>query len=231
MGIFRPDGFIYRFISGFANLVLLSLCWLVCCIPLVTIGASCSALFSVCFKMTNDEDGHIVRQFFAAFRGNFRQATAAWLIFLPVGALILWAGYLYFFGMWDVSGAADFFAVVIVILAAVYLVVMTYVFAVAARYENTAVQTIKNALFIGLRYIGRTIILAAVTLTVVFMCCWNYVTMLFGVILAPGFLCYIHSSFIIRIFEKLERERDERAADEAVMQSCRAGLNTDELNR
>ena len=133
--------------------------------------------------------------------------------------------------MWDVSGAADFFAVVIVILAAVYLVVMTYVFAVAARYENTAVQTIKNALFIGLRYIGRTIILAAVTLTVVFMCCWNYVTMLFGVILAPGFLCYIHSSFIIRIFEKLERERDERAADEAVMQSCRAGLNTDELNR
>ena len=85
MGISRPDGFIYRFISGFANLVLLSLCWLVCCIPLVTIGASCSALFSVCFKMTKDEDGHIVRQFFAAFRGNFRYSGRGICISLVCG--------------------------------------------------------------------------------------------------------------------------------------------------
>ena len=231
MSIFRPDGFLYRFISRFTSLVLLSLCWLVCCIPVVTIGAACTAMYSVCFKMIKDEDGHILRKFFAAFRRDFRQATLAWLILLPVGALILWVGYLYFFGMWDVSGAADFFAVVILILAAVYLVVMTYVFAVASRYENTAVQTIKNGLFIGLRYIGRTIILAAITLTVVFVCYWNYVTILFGVILAPGFLCYVHCSFIIRIFEKLECERSERAADEAVIQKCRAELNTDELKQ
>jgi uncharacterized membrane protein YesL len=84
---------------------------------------------------------------------------------------------------------------------------MTYLFACSARYENTPVQTIRNALFIGLRYMGRTLILAAVTLTVLFVCMWNGLTMILGIMTAPALLCYVNCSFIARIFGELEQTR------------------------
>lgn len=72
MDIFKPDGSVYEFIVKFTNMVLLSLCWLLCCIPIVTIGASTTALYSVCFKMLKKEDGHICKMFFSYFKSNFR---------------------------------------------------------------------------------------------------------------------------------------------------------------
>lgn len=92
----------------------------------------------------------------------------------------------------------------------IYIVTLTYVFACAARYENTPIQTVKNGVFIGLRFAGRTLILLAVTATVLFVCIWNYTTMFIGLLLAPAFLCYVHGSFILHIFEKLEEESMEK---------------------
>lgn len=214
MDIFKPDGVIYQAISKVSNMVLLSLCWLICCIPIVTAGAATTALYAVCFKMIKDEDSHVAKKFFSYFKSNFRQATIVWLIMLPLGALIAWMIYLYFFGMAKVKGAADFFAVILIIVAVLYIICITYVFACAARYENTPVQTIKNGVFIGLKFIGRTVILLLITGAVAFVCLWNYTTMFLAVIFAPAFLCYVHSSFIMRIFESLEKARDEEIEDE-----------------
>lgn len=213
MGIFKPDGVIYEAITKFTNMVLLSLCWLVFSIPIVTIGASTTALYSVCFKMLRNEEGHICRQFFSYFKSNFKQATLSWLILLPVGLVIAYFIYLYFWGMPSVEGAADFFAIVLLIAAAVYVIALTYVFACAARYENTPLQTVKNGVFIGLRFIGRTFILLLITAAILFFSLWNYTTMIIGVLLAPAVLCYVHGSFIIRIFEKLEEQRARREVE------------------
>lgn len=214
MGIFKPDGVVYEFIVKFTNMVLLSLCWLLCCIPIITAGASTAALYSVCFKMLKNEEGRVCCMFFRYFKSNFRQATLSWLILLPIGFIITWVLYLYFFGMSSVEGAADYFAVGSLIAAALYVITLTYVFACAARYENTPLQTVKNGIFIGHKFIGRTLILLAITATVLFVCFWNYTTMFIGVILAPAFLCYVHGSFILKIFDKLEEERTEKEVRE-----------------
>lgn len=47
MGIFKPDGVICEAITKSTNMVLLSLCWILCSIPIVTVGASTAALYSV----------------------------------------------------------------------------------------------------------------------------------------------------------------------------------------
>lgn len=214
MGIFKPDGPIYQIITKFTNMVLLSILWFLCSIPIVTIGASTAALYATSFKMLKDEESHIMKMFFSYFKSNFCQATLAWMILLPIGAVIVWMIYLYFFGMADVKGIADFFAVIMIIAAVLYLICLTYVFACAARYENTPLQTVKNGIFIGLKFIVRTIILLAITATVMLFCFWNYKTMIFSVIIAPAFLCYVHGSFILPIFETLEQKRDEREGDE-----------------
>ncbi len=203
MGIFRPDGVLYSLMTKFTNLVLLSLCWLICSLPVVTIGASATALHAVCFRMHDDDDAHIARKFFGYFRSNFRHATLVWLPLMIVGGMLLWSNYLYFFGM---PQSSDILRVILMIASAVYLICMTYVFACVARYENTPFQSIKNAVFIGLRYIVRTLIMAAITLTILFAVMWNYTTMLLGLIFVPAFLCYINCSFIKRIFVELEEK-------------------------
>ncbi|MCM1164469.1 MAG: YesL family protein [Lachnospiraceae bacterium] len=214
MRLFRADGPVYEVISKFTDMVLLSLCWLVCSIPIATLGASTAALYAVCFKMLKNEEGHVCRQFFSYFKSNFKQATLAWLILLPIGLIIAYMLYLYYFGMSVMEGAADVFAILLLVAAALYVIALTYVFACAARYENTPVQTVKNGIFIGLKFLGRTVILLAITVAVMFVALWNYTTMFVAVLLVPAFLTYVHGSFIIRIFEKLEEERAERECRE-----------------
>lgn len=209
MRLFRADGPVYEFISRLTDMVLLSLCWLLCCIPIVTVGASTTALYAVCFKMLKNEEGHVCGQFFSYFRSNFKQATPAWLILLPIGILIAYMIYLYYFGMPSMDGAADVFSILVLCAAALYIIALTYVFACAARYKNTPVQTIKNGVFIGLRFMGRTLILLSITVAVMFVALWNLTTMFIGVLLVPSFLTYVHGSFILKIFEKLEEERAE----------------------
>ena len=186
MRLFRADGPVYEFISKFTDMVLLSLCWLVCSIPIVTGGASTAALYAVCFKMLKNEEGHVCRQFFSYFKSNFKQATLAWLILLPIGIIIAYMIYLYYFGMSVMDGAADVFAILVLVAAALYIITLTYVFACAARYENTPVQTVKNGIFIGLRFLGRTVILLAITVAIMFVAMWNLTTMFIAVLLVPA---------------------------------------------
>ena len=200
MELLKPEGAIYGFCSRFVSMVVLSVCWVIYSLPVVTIGASTAALNAVCLKMHAGEDPSPAKSFFAYFKSNFRSATAVWLIMLPVGALTAYSGYLCF----TAQGLPPFMSAVTVMAGAAYLVCMTYLFACSARYENTPLQTIKNALFIGLRYLGRTLVLAAITLTVLFVFMWNSATMLLGAVTVPAFICYVNCSFITRIFSELE---------------------------
>lgn len=200
MELLKPEGAIYGFCSRFVSMTVLSLCWLLCSLPVVTIGASTAALNAVCIKMHMGEDPAPAKSFFAYFRSNFRSATPIWLIMLPIGALTAVSGHLCL----TAKDMPAFMPVVTVLAAAAYLICMTYLFACSARYENTPVQTIKNALFIGLRYLGRTLILAAITLTVLFVTMWNHATMLLGALTVPAFITYVNCSFIVKIFSELE---------------------------
>ena len=67
----------------------LNILWLVCSLPIVTIGASTTALFYVTLKMAEDRDDGLTRMFFKAFRENFKPATKLWLILLARGVLCL----------------------------------------------------------------------------------------------------------------------------------------------
>ena len=65
-----------------------------------------------------------------------------------------------------------------------------------------------------MRFLGRTVILLAITVAIMFAALWNFTTMFIAVLLVPACLTYVHGSFIIKIFEKLEEERAERECRE-----------------
>ena len=84
--MFSPDSKIMQVLARLSDLVILNFLYLITCIPVFTIGAANTALYSVCFRMLREEGG-VVKPYFRAFRDNFRQGTGIWLILLLFSAI------------------------------------------------------------------------------------------------------------------------------------------------
>ena len=85
-GFFSLDSKFMQVMSRVADLIILNVIYLVTCLPVVTIGAASTALYTVCFRLGTDREGSLVKGYFRAFRDEFRQATLIWLFLLLFGA-------------------------------------------------------------------------------------------------------------------------------------------------
>ena len=70
------DSPFFRLMGAIGDLVVLNILWLLCCLPVVTAGASTLALFAIVHKIAAGEDYRTAAGFFKAFRRDFKQATA-----------------------------------------------------------------------------------------------------------------------------------------------------------
>lgn len=139
-----------------ADLMWLNVLTLICCLPVVTIGASLTAMNYMALKIARNEECYITRGFFKSFKENFRQATLIWLIILAVIAVLV--GDYLIMG----SSAAEFGVLFRgVITAVTVLVVFTcmYVFPVLAKFENSVFRTLKNAFLMSLMQFPKTILM------------------------------------------------------------------------
>ena len=81
------DSGIMRVLSKICDIVCLNVLWLVCSLPIITIGASTTALYTVMLKLVKNEEGYIFKGFLHAFKLNFKQSTIIWLILLLCGGV------------------------------------------------------------------------------------------------------------------------------------------------
>ncbi|MCR5031582.1 MAG: DUF624 domain-containing protein [Lachnospiraceae bacterium] len=143
--IFNLDSPVMRFLSRMADLIWLNILCLICCIPIITIGASLTATHYVCLKMVRNEEGYITKSFFNSFKQNFLQATVIWLMMLVL--IFVFVGDIYIL----LQGG---FPLVLTILVGVViflsLIGMTMVFPVLSRFDNTVKNTLKNAFLMGI---------------------------------------------------------------------------------
>ena len=86
----NQDNKILNMFSRIIDLILLNFLFLLTSIPIFTLGASMTALFSVSLKMVRNEESYIARNYFHAFKKNFKQATLAFLGFAMI--LLLFSG-------------------------------------------------------------------------------------------------------------------------------------------
>lgn len=145
--LFGPDSPIIKFLWKVADLVALNLIWLICCIPVITIGPSTAAMYCVARDIAKGEWPGIFKSFFKAFKENFKQALLVFLILLVPICLI--AVYL----LLAASGALDHSAGMktLCYLAALIIgFVWTYVFPLMAQFDNTLGNTLKNAVLLPL---------------------------------------------------------------------------------
>ena len=141
--LFNLDGPVLQFINKLVYSVYLNILWFICCIPIVTVGASTTALFYVSLKVAKNEEGNLTKAFFHSFRENFKQGTIIWLILLGVGIVLGIDGYVLYHmrfenAFWTLCTAIFFVA------AAAYGVVLMYIFPLLARFDNTVGAMFKN---------------------------------------------------------------------------------------
>ena len=80
MRIFSLNSPLMQKLSLLYDLIILNLLTIFCSLPVVTMGAAISALYDGVWRLRNHE-GTLLRNYFQAFRSNFKQAT---LLFLPL---------------------------------------------------------------------------------------------------------------------------------------------------
>ncbi len=191
-------------IKKFLSLLWLNILWLVCCIPVITAGASTCAAFAVTLRFADEDEevntfGGIARRFFKALKQDFLQGI---LIFMFTAAGLS-LGYFLF------DRARDYgFNLIIILLLFVYamfvLILNLYAYPLIARYSNTFVNTLRNsvAIFIMNTKVSlRTLALVILEIAVLYFTRYIYFA---GLLILPALIFYTVSRTAKDIFVRME---------------------------
>lgn len=204
---FNPDNPVMEFIAKIFDLVILNLIFIFSCVPIITIGASTSALSYVTLKMVRGEGPYIWRNFWKSFRQNFKQGTLVWIFSILIFIFLGMDFYIIN------SQNTSLFAVVRILLwivCAVALSVFLYVFPVISHFVCTTKQALKNALLMTFGHLPYTLMMLALAGLLLFLCSSS--SKLFAMIVVLSGICgfsvvsFVYSIMFDRIFQKYESE-------------------------
>ena len=161
MKLFSSDSKFMRAMSTLGDMFLLNLVFLICCVPIVTIGAAITALDTAAFRIIRGTEGRTLTVFFQAFRQNLRRGICLWLLLLLAGGVAVLD--IWIFAAF--TGTLRLLEAFFVLLLLFVLFTAGYAFPLLSQFDNTVKGTLKNALVLSLGYLPRTI---AVTVLNVF---------------------------------------------------------------
>lgn len=221
--ILSYDSPLMTMLRGVSNTMFLNIIFLICCLPVVTIGAAWTALFSACRVML--EDGPCFKTYFKSFFSSFKRATLAWLIFLPillvmvVTAVLVWNFRINGMPLGQVSMVVSVVAIVLV------LAVITMTFMFYSRFECTLKQLLKNGVYMTIGYLVRAVVIALVCWLPFFALFLNTHVFMRGIIvclllyfgIAGGLSAWLMKKPLNALAEDfLERESEKTQEEETV---------------
>lgn len=205
MKLFSIDGPLYNFFSRLLDMIKLNMLWFLFSLPVVTIGASTAAAFSVTLRMVDEREGYIAKQFWTAFKANLKQGIPAGLLNL----FFVYALYLDFQLFHAVEGNPIIFLILGIVGSVMCFGYFIYTYALMARYDNTLLKTIKNSMDISVKYFGRTVMIAAVVAVEIIVFIFNTTTMFLGLLIGPAVIFLTISGPAMYIFRDIERKSKE----------------------
>ena len=183
--LFNMDNKFFTVMGRVADLIMLNVVFLICCLPIVTIGASLTALHYVTLKMARNEESYIIRSFFKSFKQNFKQATVINLIMLAVAAIL----YMDLRIVGNISGTMS---------QVLYIVFF--------EFYNSIKNTFRNAFLMAIRHLPYTVLMAVITLLpagVFFIKSFRIQSMAIMLLCMFGFAleAFINGHFLVKIFD------------------------------
>ena len=198
---FAMDGIYARVMNWIWNFLVISVLWVICCIPIFTAGAATTAAYYTAAKVMRGREGKAVSEFFHAFRTNFKQSVAFSLIYAAVLVVLLLECY-YMYHNSDVS-----LPVLYLFYGMVLLTVANaqYCFPCLSRFTMQNFPLFRMATLLSIRHLITTILLLllfALTCIAVYLMPW-------GIFLFPGVMFYLETFLMERVLRKSMPDLDE----------------------
>ncbi len=208
--LFSTENPVWRAMDRMGDLMILNFLFIFFSIPIFTIGASTTALYSVSFKLLDETEGNIVKNYFKAFKNNFKQATIIWIVVLFAGLFLAYDAYLSYI---STSIIAKILMGVILLVGIIYAMWVSWIFPVQSKFYNPVKVNMKNAALMMLIHMFPTTLLITVLNVVPFLLLWFQTTLFFGllpfvVFLMFSFIAYTNSKQLKKAFADYIPESD-----------------------
>ena len=193
----------FAFTESVGELIILNFWTILCCIPIVTIGASIAAMHDVLIRKKRNEPYTITGSFFRAFKNNFRHATGTWLVFAGIFLFLLWDYEL-------LNQAADripgFVEIIVLALMFICVAALQWAFVLVARSSISVRTTIGYAFTRIIAFPIRTLLLLAVTLIPLYLIVYYPITTPIMLFLGLALVARVQSGIYDRALHVMEDE-------------------------
>ena len=211
------DNPIMRGMGRLADFIILNLLWVVCSIPIITIGASTTALYTVMLKLVKNEEGYIAKGFLKALKENFKQSTIMWIIFLLI-SIVFVVDFVSIKLMSDEIGGI--LQILFLFMGALLAAWMVYAFALQARFVNTVKNTLKNAMILVFAKLPFTVLIVLLTVGPVLVTFLTVRTLVIGVMVwffaGVSLVAWLNSYLLRFVFKKLEEGGEQESQKEEI---------------
>ncbi|MFU0827833.1 MAG: DUF624 domain-containing protein [Lachnoclostridium sp.] len=201
---FNVDNAFFTAINKFVDLIVISLVWLICCIPIFTIGPATASLYYAVVKVIRRDRGYLVREFFRSFKMNFKVGTIS-------GILLTLLYFILFFDRKFAAALEDNQRVIMLSIFNVMLLMLfcttLYIFPVLSRFSVGVKQLFKTSFFIAIRHLPTTILMAIITIALML---GTYI-MPIALIISPALCTLLISLLLERVLKKYMPPKSEDA--------------------
>ena len=218
----NQEPFLKRALDAFGNIFALNICFVIGCIPIITIGASLSALYAMCIRLQEEEEETVAAGFIHEFKRSFKQSTVAFLA-------ILLALFIMYFEFLVVKMVPGFFSTlytgVLILELIVLALVVPFLFPLIARYNNKLSISVRNSIILALTYKWSWVKVmvawfAPIALSIIYPEIFVYIWYLW-LLLIFGAIAYGTSATMRKIF-RMNEQRMEEAAKKAEEEARKA---------
>ena len=195
---------VMRFLSRLVDLAILNIMTVIYAIPVVTAGASLTAMNYVLLHLYRRDETYVTRMFRKSFRDNLKQG-------IPLGLIVLFTAVITATDLWAMHASGSrmmtLMMIIITVIAGFLFVTFVYMFALQSRYENTVKGTIVNAFRLALANLPRTVLMMVIWLIWILVMVYLHRAALLAFLLygfsLPGYLC---TMLYEPVFVRLEEE-------------------------
>jgi uncharacterized membrane protein YesL len=199
------------------NLIILNALWIICSIPIITMGAATTAMYSVLFAYRRQETDSVLKPFFSAFKKNFRRSTLCWIVLLVLILALAYDAIVLIFG----AEMQLFLCIPVIIIGLMVVITVVYIFPQIALFENKTIPMIKNGFLLFVLYPLQSI--AVIILTLLPLILLLFIPQLFwfsillwtliGISLCAKINCFLLSKIFERYIPKSEEETTEETEE------------------
>lgn len=208
-GLFNLDNPFFTILGKIVDLVLISILWLICCIPVITIVPATSALYYTVVKVIRRERGYLTREFFHAFKMNFKTGAISGLILTAAVLLLLLDRH--FTKAMEGNLAVILFSVFNALILLIFLGTL-YICPVLSRFSMGIKNLFKTSFFMAMRHLPTTILMAVITIISIL---GVYILGIL-ILIVPGICCLLCSFLMERVLKKYMPEKSEDAESRGV---------------